>query len=107
MRRSLRAIMHGWQTGRHPASRAIRLRACWVSAVFLAAVLGGCDRGPAPESDEVRESKERGPVKFEVTVRPKAVWLGDPFEIVLEVRAPEDYVVEFPAARRCRLADSR
>ena len=99
MRRSVWAIKRGPQTGRHPVSREIRVRACWVSAVVLAALLGGCDRGPAPEPDEVRQSKERGPVKFEVTVRPKAVWLGDPFEIVLEVRAPEDYVVEFPAAQ--------
>jgi hypothetical protein len=85
---------------RRTARSAMRRTACWIWAGLLAAVLGGCGRAPAPpDADVVRQSNERGPIKFEVTARPKEVWLGDPIEIDLQVHTPEDYVVEFPTAK--------
>ena len=91
--------VRGRQTGWKPVPHAMRRTAWWMSAGLISALLGGCSRAPAPDEDVVRQSKERGPVKFEVTARPKEVWLGDPIEIVLQVHTPDDYVVEFPAAK--------
>ncbi|MFH1745508.1 MAG: hypothetical protein ABIG44_00525 [Planctomycetota bacterium] len=60
--------------------------------------LGGCRPEAEPESNVVSDLAERGPLRFEVTVQPKEVLLGDPIEMSLRMHAPEDYVVLLPEA---------
>jgi hypothetical protein len=69
-----------------------------VRTFALLALLSGCGEKPALPPDLVRDSVERGPLKFSVAAGPPVVGIADPITVTLSVETPSEYEVRFPEA---------
>lgn len=96
--RFARAHRHRARFGRR--SMGARSGACTryslLAILSLAVSVAGCAQPPAPPTNEVSASTDRGPLKLTLTASPKDVLIGDPIRIDLAVQAPDEYVVRFP-----------
>jgi hypothetical protein len=90
-------IERSWRQGR---ARRRSFLAAVLTGLLTMALVGGCaeekKKGEAAAVFEIEKEYKRGPVTFTQKVSKKEITIADRLQLVLEVRAQEDYEVRLP-----------